>query len=177
MLRWRRLLRGLDPRRRTTVGKFWFAMLVFALGLFAMRLATIMAMLYSGGWQGRSEIALLLSLIILVVASIVTLSCLYVRRMRDAGLPTWLVLLPNVPTMSVVTYGLHPDLSMSEQDMALACFLVATPVSWIAAGVLALKSSNGRDFPELTGPDHGRSRKSRAFANGSAANAEATKSQ
>ncbi len=60
MLRWRRLLRGLDPRGRTTVGEFWFAMLVFALGLFAMRLATIMAMLYSGGLQGRSEVVVLL---------------------------------------------------------------------------------------------------------------------
>ncbi len=60
-MRWlRRLSRGLDPRGRTTVSEFWFAMLVFVLGLFVMQLATIMAMLYSGGLQGRSEVVVLL---------------------------------------------------------------------------------------------------------------------
>ncbi len=151
-MRWlRRLLRGLDPRGRTTVSEFWFAMLVFVLGLFVMQLTTIMAMLYSGGLQGRSEVVVLSSLMTFVVAGIVTLSGLYVRRMRDAGLSAWLVLLPNLPTLSVVAYTLHSDLSVSEQDVALSCFLVVAPVSWIVAGVLALKSSNGRDAPQLTG--------------------------
>lgn len=80
----------------------------------------------------------------LLAASVLALSCLYVRRMRDAGLPTWLVLLPNLPTLSLAALPLASRLSVSWQDAAMASFLALTFVSWVTGGLLTLARPNGR---------------------------------
>ncbi|WP_428977800.1 DUF805 domain-containing protein [Lichenibacterium minor] len=136
---WRRPWRGLDPRGRTTVAGFRAA---FRATLLAW-VAAVAAMLFFATSLNRSavfEIAFLLSLMLFLVASVLILSCIYVRRMRDAGLPTWLVLLPNLPTLSLGAYALGPRLNVSQQDVALACFLVVAPISWAVAGLLTLET-------------------------------------